>query len=359
MRVLPCAAGANILRLSTIVFCVAMTFLLFVVLARFLPLPFAVFTVASGSMEPSIRVLDVAVVFGRGFGVGDVVVWCSTPWYCVMHRVVNVSSDYIVTKGDANPVPDPPVPRSLVRGRVVLVVPRELWLPPAALLIGFAVYSYRRAIASALTPALVPLAMYIAVMAVAVALIAPQTGFSIEAPELHLARAYVEDRGYTCIAVVEYLCRGVELMSVANLKVFNKSTTPLQVSGTSIAFALPEDMVMVAVARGLKINVSVEAVLTRGGFLKGSYQLALTPPKPGVRVVNSSLLIENPSCYPVAFNVTWMYAEVGEPWRYISTRTVVKGGSTLLKPPVNASYIYVDVRYFWMGGKFFERLRVR
>jgi len=347
------------MKLFTIALYTLLALVALVLLSRFLPIPLGVYTVVSGSMEPAIRVLDIAIAVGKDYRIGDVVVWCTTYWYCVMHRVVNISEGYIVTKGDANPVPDSPMPSSLVKARVVLVVPRELWLPPVVVLMGFVLYSYRKVFASVLTPALVPLAMYIAVMGAAIVLVAPQTGFSLEVPELYLSRAYVEDRGYTCIAVVEYLARGVELTGVTSLKVFNRSVVPLHVSGTSIAFALPEDVALLAVAKGLKLNISVEAMLTRGGLLKGLYQVVLAPPKPVVKAVNSSLIVENPSCYPVAFNITWMYAEAGEPWRYVSTYTVVKGGGALLKPPVNASYIYVDVMYVWMGGEFFERLRVR
>jgi len=346
-------------RLSTLTLFFAVLFLIVVVLARFLPLPFAVFTVATSSMEPSIRVLDIAITFGKSYGIGDVVVWCSTAWYCVMHRVVNITGEFVVTKGDANPVPDPPIPRELVRGKVVLVIPRELWLPPLALLIGFIIYSYRRALMSVLTPALIPLAMYVTVMAIAIALVAPQTGFSLEVPELHLSRTYVEDGGVVCIAVVEYLAKGIEVEQTTDLRVFDRTVPPLHISGASIAFVVPEDIAMRVATKGLKLNVSVEAVLTRKGVLRGSYQITLSPPKPVVRVFNGSLIIENTSCYSLLFNITWVYAELGEPWKHINTSVIVKGGAVQLEPPVNASYIYADVRYLWMGSEFLDRLRVR
>lgn len=75
----------------------------------------------TGSMEPTLGGCDL-LLYGPAddVDVGDVVIF-DAPWRdgLVIHRVVGETSAGYVTRGDANPVPDPePVPR----GRVVAEV---------------------------------------------------------------------------------------------------------------------------------------------------------------------------------------------------------------------------------------------
>ncbi len=122
-------------------------FLLFVVLTagRLVGSPLVLVLVSGPSMEPTLRPLDLTVcvrVRDGDVGVGDIVVWYASPIVGTIHRVVEVRGDFIVTKGDANPRPDPPVPISWVKYRVIGVIPREAWIPLA--LGGLALYSWRR-----------------------------------------------------------------------------------------------------------------------------------------------------------------------------------------------------------------------
>lgn len=99
----------------------ALSFLL-LAFGRFVPL-----VVTSGSMYPTISVGDVVFVHatgGAGVGVGDVVAYVMEGRQVVVHRVVAVGPDWVRTKGDANPDPDPfLVSYGNILGRVVLVVP--------------------------------------------------------------------------------------------------------------------------------------------------------------------------------------------------------------------------------------------
>ena len=81
-------------------------------------------------MEPTYMPGDLLVAVRAGPGdvrPGDVVVWCTPSGSCTVHRLIKVNSTVIVTKGDnnaTNPAPDPPVPASWLRYRVVLHIPR-------------------------------------------------------------------------------------------------------------------------------------------------------------------------------------------------------------------------------------------
>jgi signal peptidase len=90
------------------------------------------FVVQSGSMSPAIATGDLVVVQTvdpADIGPGDVVTYVTTTHSDpVTHRVVGVEASptgerLFVTQGDANDIPDDPVPASNVLGRVTLVLP--------------------------------------------------------------------------------------------------------------------------------------------------------------------------------------------------------------------------------------------
>ena len=90
-----------------------------------MPMPFGwgFSVVLSGSMEPELSVYDlIAVRPAEDYAVGDVVVYQSRG-ELIVHRLVELRGEEAVTKGDANPSPDPPISMSQIKGRVVGSVP--------------------------------------------------------------------------------------------------------------------------------------------------------------------------------------------------------------------------------------------
>ncbi len=95
------------------------------VMRNALPMPFGVgaSVVLSGSMEPTLSVNDLVIVRAAGsYAEGDVVVYQSGS-SLVIHRIVRVEDEYVVTKGDANNTEDDPVSLSAVKGRMAFAVP--------------------------------------------------------------------------------------------------------------------------------------------------------------------------------------------------------------------------------------------
>ena len=90
-----------------------------------MPMPFGVgaSVVLSGSMEPSLSVDDLVFVKAEdSYDVGDVVVYQSGR-SLVIHRILQIEGDAVVTKGDANNIEDAPIALADIKGRMVGVVP--------------------------------------------------------------------------------------------------------------------------------------------------------------------------------------------------------------------------------------------
>lgn len=89
------------------------------------PMPFGVgaSVVLSGSMEPALSVGDLLIFTEEErYEVGDVVVYQSgrTP---VVHRIIALDAETVITQGDANNAADEPFGVQLIKGKVVTAVP--------------------------------------------------------------------------------------------------------------------------------------------------------------------------------------------------------------------------------------------
>ena len=89
------------------------------------PMPFGVgaAVVLSGSMEPELSAGDLLIVAERkDYNVGDVVVY-QDGRMAVTHRIISISEDEVITRGDANNIEDDPIAPTQIKGEVVLAIP--------------------------------------------------------------------------------------------------------------------------------------------------------------------------------------------------------------------------------------------
>ena len=86
-----------------------------------LPMPFGYGTavVLTGSMEPTIMADDLIIV-GKSdsYELDDIVVYQNGP-VLVVHRIIEMGPDTVITKGDANNAPDQPVRTEMIKGEVL------------------------------------------------------------------------------------------------------------------------------------------------------------------------------------------------------------------------------------------------
>lgn len=116
-----------------------------------LPMPFGVglAVVQSGSMEPELSVGDLLIVIrDSGYEVGDVIIFQQGSGL-VVHRIVEINGNEMITRGDANNTEDPPILLEDIKGRVLTAVPYAGYVadvlrsaPMTILLLAAAVYFY-------------------------------------------------------------------------------------------------------------------------------------------------------------------------------------------------------------------------
>lgn len=88
-----------------------------------MPMGYGAALVLTGSMEPTIMADDLILVSAHeSYDAGDIVVYQSGR-ILVVHRILRMEENAIITKGDANQAEDEPVAPEQIKGKVIAVIP--------------------------------------------------------------------------------------------------------------------------------------------------------------------------------------------------------------------------------------------
>lgn len=112
-------------KIFSILFYILVILILIIKLLNILHISFfgyQMFTVVSGSMQPTIKVGDIILIKKQdNYFVNDIVTYKNDDDY-ITHRIVGVNELNVVTKGDYNNALDDPIRVSDVVGKVVLIL---------------------------------------------------------------------------------------------------------------------------------------------------------------------------------------------------------------------------------------------
>ena len=87
------------------------------------PMGYGAAVTLTGSMEPTIMPDDLIIVAEQeAYELDDIVVYQSGS-ILVVHRIISIDGQSVTTQGDANPVADEPMDVSLIKGKVIAIVP--------------------------------------------------------------------------------------------------------------------------------------------------------------------------------------------------------------------------------------------
>ena len=80
---------------------------------------FRIYKIATGSMEPFLKINDVIIIkTNYNYKVNDVVTYKKNNEY-ITHRIVVINGNEIITKGDANNVNDSPITKKDIIGKLI------------------------------------------------------------------------------------------------------------------------------------------------------------------------------------------------------------------------------------------------
>jgi len=366
---------------------VALGVILLLTVGRLLWFPVALLLVSGNSMLPTYRTGDLVLgvaTYLVGYMVGDVVVWFATVTHGVIHRVVNVTGDYVVTKGDNNPLPDPPIPRGFVKYTVVLRVPRELWIP--LVLFTIVLYAYWRRRERTGPPgsfedesykvATTVLTIFI-LLDVLVLLITPVQWFSymveFPAPSVELTGFTVEN--FTT-AIVKYSVSYADLHGVKGCSILVGNSAyhcgDIHVAGSIITIGVPREVFYHAYSYYnttiASITIEVNATFDKG-MVYGKYSYTFNWKPLYVEVTNQSLIVYNPN--PITFNLTNVkvvyldFDSLGRPVvlgeEALGSMSVDPLSSIVIRPGAKGAYCYIQFTYsykFVKEGYVYESRRI-
>ena len=363
-------AGLTLARRSTILGAVLLAIIMLLFIGRVVGFPVAVIIVSGRSMEPTLEVGDIVVGVKSAYSVGDIVIWCASPTYCVVHRVIEISNRTVVTKGDNNPSPDPPIPRSLVKYRVVTVIRRWEWLPFVGA--GLLIYAYvnrdyfRKKNVRPGDIASLVLVSFI-VFNATVALLAP-TYYSIRSgglavPHVALKGTSILRDGSILITLNVYNTKLIKVTSCSVWIYGEKRRFRCDASVESPTQIIVKDIPLNLLVETLRegkgpLLVSVEANILFGR-LRGTYYIYPSWKEPAIKVLNGTVTITNPNPIPLTVNVTTYTANKPGPTNTTFKKITLPPWGSVKLDLSHYKYAYVQVRYVFRGKVINKQLRVR
>ncbi|RLG61653.1 signal peptidase I [Candidatus Geothermarchaeota archaeon] len=336
---------------------ILLTAVLTIFLVRFLGSPLFIAIVASNSMNPTLRMGDLIIAYKDEPKVGDIVVWCYSPLYCIVHRVVEIRDSYIVTKGDANPYPDYPINPSCIVRVVYYTVPREFLSLILLSILFILIYVKRsqviRLFNSVEKAPIISLSSIVILIILIISLfpISPSTRLgSVVKPRIELSKIEVEGN-----IILYYKIYGTEFSSIDSVILYSRygviQCNSYLLNKSVILVEVPTNFLETINEKGdMETYLKLNASLIYNGTLIGAYPIRFSFHDPSIELLNGSVIIRNPNPIKTPINITIYYAyKEGIEWSIETYRLYLDPGSTMKIDLTSYPYVYVKISYIVNG----------
>ncbi len=362
-------ARLTLAKRSTILGAALLAIIITLFMGRIIGFPVAIVIVSGRSMKPTLLVGDVVIGVKASFKVGDIVVWCVSPTYCVIHRVIKISGKYVTTKGDNNPMPDPPVPASFVKYKVIYVIPRRVWVPIVAIGILIYVYKNRKLLRSEnIAPGDIAVLIVVSfiVFNSAIALLAPTyyspNPGSLVQPRVSLKGTHITKNGSVLITFTMYntylihvsKCQATIFKENKSVVCRAKVISPTQVLVRDFPRSFLKRMYEEG-AGPLLIHIKAKILF---GSIDGTYYIYPGWRKIIVNVSAGIVRIYNPNPVSVNVNVTLLVSNTsGRPKIIVRSYSLPPYGGVEVDLSMN-KYAVVRIKYLFEGKVILIQKRV-
>lgn len=348
----------------------------FLVLARFIDFPVSMFMVAGRSMEPSLFVGDLIFSAKGNYSLGDIVVIGGVNRdSCVVHRVVKITEEYVITKGDANPSPDGPIGRDHVLYKVVYVIPRLLWIPPLLATLLLLGYRYLKGLLKGpeFGRTLVTLVLFFSILDIVYMGLTPvfhvHQSIELKRPSIQLKSISLSSdfsffmAVYTNIKMIKFIRVNWTTIIAAGKEIVPESVS---IDGDSLIVKIPTEVYETLYANSSATSsfwVYCDIIIDKGN-LYGYYPVTFSWKKLEVITTNDIVVVFNPN--PVSINASFeiQYYNLdrfGRPYHVFTNKfykSLQPVSNYTVKPEKTGTTCYVIVRYDLLGQSIMESKEV-
>ncbi|MEM2088719.1 MAG: signal peptidase I [Thermoproteota archaeon] len=353
-----------------------LAFFTFLALARFIDFPISMFMVAGRSMEPTLFMGDLVFSIKGDYSVGDiVVVEGANRVNCIVHRVVNIGERSVTTKGDANPGADNPIDKNSVLYKVMLVVPRLLWIPPVLGVSLFLGYRYLRSLlhGAEVGRTLITIVLFFCILDISFMLLIPvfhvHQSILLNKPGIQLKSASLSDdfrffrAVYGSINLLNLIRVDEVTLNVAN-RDFNIEDFSME--GDTLVVNISREVYQILYANSSDTSsfwVRCTLVFDRA-TLYGYYPVTFSWRRLDVNVVNNTMVVSNPNPVPINVSFEIQYFDLDRFGRLYHVHTsffedtVPPVFSITVKPSETGVIARIITRYMLLNQRIVESKEV-
>lgn len=359
-------------RISTIILII---FSILQFTGRLIPMPINIIIYTGYSMTPTINHGDIIISVSKDIlkcNIGDIVLCYNGYMQYISHRIIEIHEDKIIMKGDNAKNFDPPISINDVKYKVVMIIPRNIWITFTTILIITMIIAKHKEIIKILKvydETIIPILFIISTLTIMS--ITPINDTPIQSiisnPSVELRQIKVLNHNQV---IVKYNIMYAQIKTVEKciFKIENETlTSEAYLNGSdTIIIKTPIEVYQLAYRNRLEeINFKLKVIFDRG-LLEGDYKYTINWRKLNITILNKTLLIENPNYIPINLSsIKVLYINFNEAGfteliyiDELNPITIKPEETCELKVEEKAQYAYIELKYNLLGVEIIERKQI-